>query len=166
MISKEELSVYLTDHLGGAAAGQELAERLRSQNEGSPVEGFLAQLALDITVDRETLADLMDRLGITKSAAKQAGGWVLEKLTRIKYSEKLTRSADVSRLFEMETLSLGIEGKLAMWRSLKEVAHEDPQLSKTNFDDLIQRAQLQLDGLERHRQEAAARAFTASSVQS
>ena len=161
MISKEELSVYLTDHLGGAAAGEELAERVRSQNEGSSLESFLAQLALDIAVDRETLGDLMERLGITKSAAKQAGGWVLEKLTRIKYSERLTRSADVSRLFAMETLSLGIEGKLAMWKSLKKVAHEDPQLSNTNFDDLIQRAQQQIDGLERHRQEAAVRAFTA-----
>ena len=160
MISKEELRVYLTDHLGGAAAGEELAERLRLQNEGSPLEGFLAQLALDITVDRETLEDLMERLEITKSAVKQAGGWVLEKLTRIKYSEKVTRSVDISQLFEMETLSLGIEGKLAMWRSLKMVAHEDPQLSSTNFDDLIQRAQQQLDGLERYRQEAAAKAFT------
>ena len=158
MISKEELRVYLTDHLGGAAAGEELAERLRLQNEGSPLEGFLAQLALDITVDRETVEDL--RLEITKSAVKQAGGWVLEKLTRIKYSEKVTRSVDISQLFEMETLSLGIEGKLAMWRSLKMVAHEDPQLSSTHFDDLIQRAQQQLDGLERYRQEAAAKAFT------
>jgi hypothetical protein len=48
-----------------------------------------------------------------------------------------------------------------MWKNLKEVAHEDPQLSKTNFDDLIQRAQQQLDGLERHRRGAAARAFRA-----
>ena len=45
-----------------------------------------------------------------------------ERLSRLRLNPALTGSAELTRLLETEVLSLGIEGKLAMWLALKEVA--------------------------------------------
>jgi hypothetical protein len=119
----------------------------------------LSLLVADISEDRATLEGLMEALGIDKSRMKQASGWVIEKLTRLKMSSRLTGSPELTRLLEMETLSLGIEGKLAMWRALKAIAGADARLAGTNFDRLIDRARQQRKRLEPHRLEAAAGAF-------
>ncbi len=101
----------------------------------------------------------MERLGIEKNPLKQAGGAILEKFSRLKLDDAITGSSDFSRLLEMEGLAIGIAGKLGLWRTLKEIAHVDPRLSETDLDGLIQRAQQQLMDLERHRLEAALKAF-------
>jgi hypothetical protein len=155
MATGDLLGVYLGDHLAGAATGVELAERLRSNNEGSPLGAVLATLVRDIEQDRAALEDLMDRLGIQRSVVKQAGGWAVEKLGRLRLSKPVTGSADLSRLLEIEALSLGIEGKLSMWRALKELAAVDARLAGTDFDGLIGRARQQRGTLEPHRLEAA-----------
>jgi len=155
----KQLGAYLNDHLAGAVAGCELAERIHSQNQGTSLGTFLGQLLDDIRTDRATLEDLRERLQIQKDAIRQTGGWIVEKLSRLRFTEKLTGSSDLSRLLELETLSLGVEGKLSMWQNLNEVADVDARLTQTDFDRLIQRAQQQLEGLNRHRLEAATRAF-------
>jgi hypothetical protein len=159
MASNELLGVYLNDHLGGSAAGVELAEKLASTNEGTPFGTAVAALAREIKEDRETLQALIERLGIGKSPVKQAAGWVFEKVTRLRFNQQLTGSDDLTRLLETETLSLGIEGKLAMWQALKEIDGLDVELSRADFDRLIFRARRQRETLEPHRLEAAAKAF-------
>jgi hypothetical protein len=155
----ERLGVYLTDHLAGAAAGVELAERLHGENEGTPFGKVLAELAEEIKRDRATLETLIGKLGIERNPVKQAVGWSLEKLSRLRLNERLTGSEDLTRLLETETLSLGIEGKLLMWRALKEVAEADERLGETDYDQLIVRAREQRETLEPYRTEAAAKAF-------
>jgi hypothetical protein len=159
MSLNESLGVYLNDHLAGAATGLELAEKLRSKNHSPPMAAELSSLVADISEDRATLEGLMEALGIDTSSTKQAAGWVIEKLTRLKMSRRLTGSPELARLLEMETLSLGIEGKLAMWRALKAIAGADSRLAGTDFDRLIDRARQQRERLEPHRLEAATGAF-------
>jgi hypothetical protein len=60
---------------------------------------------------------------------------------------------------EMETLSLGIEGKLGLWKALLEVAPSSPELEATDLTGLADRARRQLDGLEPHRRAAAREAL-------
>ena len=74
--------------------------------------------------------------------------------------EELVLEHTVTRLLEMETLSIGIEGKLALWLTLKEIAGVDARLAGTDFDRLVERARLQRQKLEPHRLEAATKAFT------
>jgi hypothetical protein len=84
---------------------------------------------------------------------------VLERLSRLRLNPALTGSAELTRLLETEVLSLGIEGKLAMWLALKEAAASDQRLAGTDFDRLIERARGQRRSLEPHRVAAAVRAF-------
>lgn len=160
MPSKELLGTYLNDHLAGAAAGVELAEKLGSTYEGTPFGTAVAAVADEIKVDRETLKGLMERLGIGKSPVKQATGWAFEKVTRLRFNRQLTGSEDLTRLLETETLSLGIEGKLAMWQALKGIDGLDAELGRADFDRLIFRARQQREALEPYRLESAAGAFT------
>jgi hypothetical protein len=159
MPSKELLGTYLNDHLAGAAAGVELAEKLASTHEGTPFGSAVAAVAGEIKADRETLQGLMERLGIGRSPAKQATGWVFEKVTRLRFNRRLTGSEELTRLLETETLSLGIEGKAAMWQALKDLDGLDGELGRADFDRLIFRARQQREALEPYRLEAATRAF-------
>jgi hypothetical protein len=153
------LGVYLNDHLAGAAAGTELAEKLHDNNQGTELGNTMAALHRDIEQDRATLEELMGQLGIDRQRVKQAAGWVLEKLTRLRLNPALAGNADLTRMLETEALSLGIEGKLRMWLVLRQAALGDPRLAGTDFDRLIERARGQREALEPHRVEAALRAF-------
>jgi len=151
--------VYLNDHLAGSAAALDLVERIRSQNEGTDLAAFLTGLRPQIEADKATLEAIMERLGVATSSAKQLAGRVLEKLSRIRLDERVTGGPAVTRLMELESLSLGIDGKLALCRSLQQVAAAQPALAKFDLAALADRAIDQRDSVEPHRLAAAAEAF-------
>jgi hypothetical protein len=159
MAGNERLEVYLNDHLAGSAAGIELAEKLRDNHQGTGLGDDMAALHRDISQDREALEELMRHLEVDRHPVKEAAGWVMEKLSRLRLNPALTGSKDLTRLLETEALSLGIEGKLAMWLALKEAAAGDGRLAGTDFDRLIERARGQRRTLEPHRLAAAAQSF-------
>lgn len=158
MAAKELLGHYLNDHLAGSVAGRDLAEQVAEENAGTPVGQVMSELLGDIDADQSTLEELMERLGVDKSRLKQAGGWMAEKLTRLRLNDKITGSESLSRLMQMEMLSVGIEGKLALWRSLQALRFQHGDV--VDFDRLAQRAQDQLERLEPYRLEAAVDAFS------
>lgn len=160
MLSKELLATYLNDHLAGATAGGELAQKISADHSGTQLGVFLAELASDIEQDRAALEDVMTRLGIEKNPIKTAAGWIFEKFSRVKLSDALTGSADLKHLLEFETMSLGIEGKLVMWRALQQVSDEDTELATTDLDALAKRAEGQRAALEEYRLQAAKAALT------
>ena len=161
MAANELLGVYLNDHLAGSAAGLELAEKLRDNNQGTELGNVMAALHRDIEQDRSALEELMGQLEVDRHPVKEAAGWVLERLSRLRLNPALTGSADLTRLLETEALSLGIEGKLRMWLALKEAAASDHRLAATDYDRLIERARTQRRTLEPHRLAAALRSFSA-----
>jgi len=57
-------------------------------------------------------------------------------------------------------LSLGVEGKLALWLSLRHTHAADPRLRGIQLDALIDRARSQRRRLERQRRRAADEALT------
>ncbi|HYJ71971.1 MAG TPA: hypothetical protein VE265_05780, partial [Actinomycetota bacterium] len=74
MASNELLGVYLNDHLAGSAAGIELAEKLRDNNQGTELGNTMAALHRDIEQDRATLEELMARLEVERHPVKEAAG--------------------------------------------------------------------------------------------
>src|SRR5215212_901048 len=161
MASDEALTAYLNDHLAGSAAGVELASKLRDNNQGTELGRAMVALHHDISEDRDTLESLLGQLELDRHAVKEAAGWMLEKVSRLRLNPALTGSTELTQLMETEALSLGIEGKLAMWLALKEVAAADPRLAGTDYDRLIERARGQRGALEPHRLAAAAAALSA-----
>ena len=161
MASNELLGVYLNDHLAGSAAGTELSGKLRDNHQGTELGDAMDALHRDISQDKEALEELMRHLEVERHPVKEAAGWMLEKVSRLRLNPALTGGAELTRLLETEALSLGIEGKLAMWLALKEAAAADPRLAATDYDRLIERARGQRRALEPHRLAAAVESFTA-----
>lgn len=151
--SDEALGEYLNHHLAGAAAGLELAEAAAARNAGTPVGDFLAGLTEDIEADRSTLAGLIERLDYKRSVLAGPLGWVGEKTTRLKFSHR--GGSPLRLLLELETLSLGVRGKLLLWEALAEVSGSDSRFVGTDFQVLIVRARQQVAGIEQHRLDAA-----------
>jgi hypothetical protein len=158
-VDKKLLCIYLNDHLGGSTAGIELVRRVRSENKGTELGRFLAELAAEIEEDRQTLVEIMDKLGLRRDPTKVAGGWLLEKMGRLKLNGQLLGYSPLSRLIEVEGLALGVTGKLAGWKSLRQLADSEPALDPQALDGLIERAERQQRGLEEHRLAAAREAF-------
>lgn len=155
---RDPLSTYLNDHLAGATAGVELAERVASWYAGRPAEASLRVVADAIAEDRQALIQLQSRLGFPPSSMKAAAGWVSEKVTRLKLRRRVTGDATLTRLMALETLSLGIAGKRALWESLK--VSDGSARFGVDLDNLIERADQQRTEVERYRLDTATEAFT------
>ncbi len=153
------LGVYLNDHLAGAVAGRELAARALSNNRGNDFGTFLGALLVDIESDKEALEGLMERLEIPQNRPKQAVAWAAEKAGRLKLNGRLGGYSPLSRLLELEALTMGVEGKGAMWRALEQLASVGGRLAATDFHALAQRAADQRRECESHRLRAAQVAF-------
>jgi hypothetical protein len=158
MRNRKLLSIYLNDHLGGSAAGLALARRCLQANRGTELGCFLESLTREIEEDRDTLVRLMVRLSLKRSAAKQVMGLVAERLGRLKLNGQLTGYSDLSRLLELEGLTIGVRGKHALWQNLRSTGIQE-HVPDISLDRLIERAESQLSGLERHRLAAAATAL-------
>jgi hypothetical protein len=149
------LAIYLNDHLAGAVAGTELARRLA----GAEGAENLRRLASEIEEDRAALRDIMSTLGAPVRRYKLMASWFVEKATRLKFNGQLLSRSPLSRVIELETLRLGVEGKAAAWRVLRTRAETDPRLDAARLDDLIARALRQIAELEQLRVRAAVETF-------
>jgi hypothetical protein len=80
----------------------------------------------------------------------------------LKLNGRLLGYSPYSRVIEIEVLLLGVNGKLALWRALREIAGTETRLEPAALDRLIKRAESQIERIEAHRLRAAAEAFTAA----
>lgn len=155
-------AIYLNDHLAGATAGSELAARVAGSNPDGELGEFLSRLVDEIDEDRQSLEDVMSRLGVGVDHVKRGVAWGAEKLGRLKPNGQLRGYSPLSRLVELEGLHVGISGKLSLWQVL--AATSATELEGVDIDELIARAQRQLAGLEPFRIIAAAEAFEADAA--
>ncbi len=150
------LTIYLNDHLAGATGGLELFRRA-ARSAPEPARAELARLTEEVQQDRDSLLAIMSAIGVSVRRYKVLGGWVLEKVGRLKANGHLLRRSPLSDLVEMEALVLGVQGKAAGFRALRSIAAGDPRLDATDLDRLVDRAERQTGVLERLRLQAAAR---------
>lgn len=154
------LRIYLNDHLAAAVLGVELAKRVAGNNKGTEFYDDLEDLREEIQEDRERLMKLMNELNIPQNPVKAPTSWVAEKVGRLKFNGRLTGYSPLSRLLELEALTVGIEGKASLWTSLKELVDEVDGLNESWLDSQLRRAEGQkkkLDDL--HRRAAAVMAL-------
>lgn len=150
-MADKPMDVYLNDHLAGAKFGGGLADQLRSEHQGTPLGELMESLAPLIEQDRQTLIGVLEKLGTSENPVKQATTWIAEKVSRVKFAGMSSGEAALGTFMALETLTLGVEGKLSMWMVLKEVASRYPPLASVDLDELIERARSQHALLERER---------------
>jgi hypothetical protein len=151
-IDTDAIKGYLNDHQAGSVAGLELAKSLAKDHPG---DEFLSKLAQEIQEDQDTLERLMEKFGTSGNTVKQAGAFAMEKVG----TALGAAGDDLGFLRKLETLTMGVEGKLCLWEALKEVSEADERLGGFNFDRLMAGAQSELDGLASERLKAARKAL-------
>jgi hypothetical protein len=154
MAGDRYLSTYLNDHLAGSLAAVEIARRSASHNRGTPTGQVLADVAAEILEDRRALERVMAQLGAGRDQLKQLAAWGAERVSRLKLNGELLGYSPLARLEEIELLSLGVEGKLLLWRALRAGWSDDSRLRGIDLDELIKRASSQRRRLERQRLKA------------
>lgn len=150
------LGTYLNDHLAGATAGVNLAQMASEEHRGDEHGAFFGEIASEIKADYEKLERLLGELGIDRSATKTAAAEIGSKMM----APKFTGGDDQLNAFvTLETLSIGVEGKLCMWKALKLVEDSNATLGSFDLDGLLERARSQRDRLEARRLEVAPQAL-------
>jgi hypothetical protein len=153
------LEIYLADHLAAAAAGLALVRRAARSNTCTRTGDTLRRLTVEIDEDRHTLRRLVTDLGFTGSKPKEVVAWAAEKVARLKRNGQLRGYSPLSRVLELEALSVGIAGKLALWQTLERVLDPGRHLRTFELHHLIERAQRQREEVEQLRLEAVQQAF-------
>jgi hypothetical protein len=160
---KDPLHIYLNDHLAGATAGVDLVKSAAARHDGEMGE-FFTQLADGISADYNTLTSLIDQLDAHASGAKEAMAKIGSEVSEGKFSGETVDDPEFGTFLTLETLSIGVEGKLCMWKALKVVEGDHRELGAFDIDTLIERAQSQRDSLEGKRLEVAGSALSSSKV--
>jgi hypothetical protein len=153
------LEIYLADHLAAATAGVELARRTATSNAETEFGGVLRRLTAEIEDDRRTLQTIVADFGFRESKTKEAIAWVGEKVGRLKLNGQIRGYSPLSRVLELEALSVGVAGKLALWQSLQAVPGTAERLGTIELDKLADRAQGQRNEIEELRVRAVREAF-------
>jgi hypothetical protein len=155
-LKQDALSIYLNDHLAGSTAGLHLARRLAGRDRDG---GVLEAIAAEIEEDRRTLEHVMDRLGVGHDRARAVLGWGIEHAARLKPNGNPLAYTSLDWLEDLEALSLGVAGKLALWEALRRTRGSDPRLADVDLGELADRARSQRRRLESRRIRAAEEAL-------
>jgi hypothetical protein len=156
-MDRKLLGIYLNDHLAGSVVGTRLARRIAMHNEGNHYGSEASRLAEEIQQDKATLEALMDRLDVRKKKLRLAVAAFTETVGRLKPNGRLVGYSPLSRVIELEALTIGITGKLELWRSLKATGE---RFDGIDADELIERAENQRGRARDLRLQAAREAFS------
>ena len=158
-MSSDALTHYLQDHLAGSVAALQLMETLADHERGLPLERKLRGLHYEVTEEQERLKAILARLEGQESSLKRATAWLTQKLHRGRLALVERAEPALARLEGLESLALGLQGKLALYRALEDVAPGEPRLGGYPFAALQARTLIQHAMVEQERMAAARTAF-------
>jgi hypothetical protein len=158
-MNRKLLGIYLNDHLAGSVVGGNLAKRIARQNEGNEYGTKVAQIAREIDEDQATLREVMNRAGVRRKQVRLVAARLTEVASRLKRNGRLVGYSPLSRVLELEGLTMGITGKLELWRSL-EAIENGSRIGGLDFAALAARAENQRDRAEDLRVRAAREALS------
>ncbi|HWN17333.1 MAG TPA: hypothetical protein VNO19_00325 [Gemmatimonadales bacterium] len=157
----QTLTTYLNDHLAGSVAAIELLDHLRKASSGTERGTLFTALQSEIEEDQKVLKELLRGLGEQPSRVRQAAAWLTEKVGEAKLKLDDPGSGELRLLEALETLELGILGKLALWRALGVAAERVPQIRRLDLAGLERRARDQQVRVETERLKVARAALGA-----
>jgi hypothetical protein len=140
-------------------AAIELLKHLRELAKDTERERFFASLQSEVEEDQQVLKDLLGEVGGRESRTRKAAAWLTEKVGEVKLKLDDPGGGELRLLEALETLELGILGKLALWRGLSVAAELVPEVRTLDLKTLEQRAQDQHDRVEVERLRVAPAAF-------
>lgn len=158
-MSDKHITTYLSDHLAGAAGAIELMQHVESVYANTDVARVIAGVRVDVEADVDKLKALAATLDVTESPSRELGAWVGARMAELKLYLDDSSNGPLYLLEAIETLAMGIDGKLALWRGLAAAADDVPSLRGPDYARLTQRAQDQRQRIEPARLDAVRAVF-------
>ena len=140
-------------------AALELVERLRRLSQGTYREQMFLSLGQEIEEDQQIVKLLLWSVGGKESKVRKAAAWLTEKIGEAKLELDDSGNGQLRLLEGLETLGLGIQGKLGLWRALSAASNQDAEIGKLDLVRLERRARDQFERVEAERLLAARAAF-------
>lgn len=159
------LRIYMNDQYAMGIGWRELARRAQRTNAGTELGDALATVAQGIAEDVATFETMMDRLELPRSPVKPGLAVIGERLARLKLNGRVTGYSPLSRFLELDILAIGLEGKKLLWTILADGAGLRSRLPDIDFDELVRRADAQVQTVTPFRQLAAEAAFASSPLE-
>jgi hypothetical protein len=159
LLNSEVLRLYLNDHMAGSIAAIELVEHLAQLSKGTERATWFLELGSEIEEDHQALRLLIERLGGQESTTRNTAAWLAEKVAWVKLKLDDPGTDHLRFLEALETLGLGIQGKLGLWRALRTISDDRGALGPLDLSNLEQRARDQFKRVETERLAVARAAF-------
>jgi len=154
----DALSSYLLDHLANVGDAAAAIEAERARTADPRLDEFLDRTAEQLREDEAILKGILHQRGHRDGTAKGAAGRLWDKLRAVKLSD----GTPLERMQALESLALGIHGRVLLWRALEEVASRYRELQAIDFGWLKARANECHEAVDRFRLEAACAVFAES----
>ena len=152
----DALASYLHDHLAGSHFAIKLLDSLHQQYCDDDLGNFALAIRAEVKQDQETLEGIIEHVGKANLDLTEAAGWLVERASKF----KLQRDDSSGGLVEaLETLTLGIRGKLALWKALPVIREADQRIPDLDFEELGVRAEDQFAQVEEQRLQLARSTF-------
>ena len=148
------LAIYLNDHLAGATAGCRRFARAERTHRGTPSGPVLARVRQEVQQDRRALLRLMRTAGVHRRWSLLVAARAAEALGALKPNGRAVHRSPLTRVVELEALTLAVAGKAAGWAALLELARHDGRWSSAELTGLLERARDQEAELDDLRREA------------
>lgn len=156
----ETLHGHLQHHWAAATGGVALFERVGKGHSDREASATVRAMAVDIEEDRESLRRIMTAVGLQPSLLGALGAHTAEAIARLKPNGHVLRRSPLSDVLELEALRTAVSGKRMGWQLLRVVADHDERVDGALLDELLRRADSQLESLEDlHRRVCADRAL-------
>jgi hypothetical protein len=146
----DPLAIYLHDHLTGSHFAIKLLNSLHEQYKDEDLGRFAMALSAEVKRDQDTLQQIIDHVGRAHFDLTEAVGWAAEKVSHFKLRRD-DPGGGLGTFEALEALSLGIRGKLALWRALPLIRDVDQRVPAEDFGRLAVRADGQFANVEAQR---------------
>lgn len=154
----DRLATYLHDHLAGAHFAAKLLNSLQERHKNEELGQFALDLSAEVEQDQKTLQQIIERVGESHFDLAEAVGWIGEKASQLKLKSDGPRGG-LGTFEALESLAVGIRGKLALWQALPKIREVDPRVPPEDYGRLAVRADEQFARVEAQRLQQIADAF-------
>jgi hypothetical protein len=153
----DPLATYLHDHLAGSHFAIKLLDSLGDQYRNQELGAFAVALRAEIKQDQDTRQQIINHVGTASTDLREVAGWVGEMASQFKFHRD--SRGGLGTFEALETLTLGIRGKLALWRTLLLIRQIDPRIPEQDYKSLAARAEEQFTRAEQERLRQAQTTF-------
>jgi hypothetical protein len=146
----DALRTYLHDHLAGSHFATKLLNALREQYKEDALGKFADIMLGEVAQDQKILEDIIHQVGTARLDLSETVGWLAERASQFKLHRD-DSGAGLGTFEALEVLTLGIRGKLALWRALPAIRRLDTRIPAYDFGQLALRAEDQFTRTEEQR---------------